>query len=158
MTSVIPPPIEEPLNTYFAVQLRQHEATIDVVASVMRAAKATKILFRRLEILDKISIGTSEYARMRSDVPSASLILDQLFREGRAVVGLVPGNGYVVRVAGGRTGKVTNLLMHATSKPGYARVFRGTKMKFWARQFSMDDSEATEFRPVPSTEHVQASV
>ena len=135
MTSEFPPSIEEPLNTYFAVQMMQHEATIDVVASVMRAAKTLKVMFRRLEILDKMTIGTSTYVRMRADVISSRPILDQLFSDGRAVVGLVPGNGYVVRVSDGRTGKVTNLLMHATSKPGYSRVFRGPKMKFWERQF-----------------------
>lgn len=135
MPSSNPPPIDEPLKTYFAAQLKPGEQPIRVVAAVMKAAKAGAILFRRLELLDTVSIGTLSFVRMRSEMVNPYPILDVLYNEGRAVVSSIQGGEYIVRLPGGRMGKITNLLMHATAKLGQTRMFRGTKFKYWDRQF-----------------------
>lgn len=135
MTSSVPPPIDDTLNTYFAVQLKPGEKTIQVVAAVMNAAKEANILFRRLEQLDTINIGTSSFVRMRTDLLNPYLVLDRLYNDKRAVVSSMQGGEYVARLPGGRMGKVTNLVMHATAKLGQTRMFRGTKIKHWERQF-----------------------
>jgi hypothetical protein len=135
MPSSIPPPLDEPLNTYFAVQLKQGEQAVHVAEAVMKAAKTEGILFRRLEVLDTMSLGSMSFARMRSEIANPFPILDRLYIEGRAVVNRVQGSEYAVRLQGGRVGKVTNVLMHATAKLGQSRMYRGTKFKYWARQF-----------------------
>jgi hypothetical protein len=135
MPSSNPPPLDEPLNTYFAVQLKPAEQAIHVVEAVLKAAKASSLLFRRLEQLDILTIGTLTLVRMRADLVNPYPVLDRLYAEGRAVVSSMQGGEYVARLPGGRMGKVSNVTMHAIAKLGQPKMFRGTKMKYWERQF-----------------------
>lgn len=135
MTSSNPPPLDEPLKTFFAVQLKPAEQAIHVVEAVMKAAKAAGILFRRLELIDSMTVGTQTYVRMRTEIMNPYPILDRLYAEGRGVVSSMQGGEYVARLPGGRMGKVSNIVMHASPKLGQARMFRGTKIKHWERQF-----------------------
>lgn len=134
----IPPnlPPDEPLRTYIAVQVKPDEHPIRVVEAFVRTAGDVKILFRHLELLDTISIGTVTFARMRTDILNPEPILGHLHESGRAVVSS-PRKEYEVRLSGGRTGRVSNLIMHATPKVGQSRMFRGTRFKFWERQFEV---------------------
>ncbi len=132
-----PPPPDEPLNTYFAVQLKPREQAIHVVEAIMKVAVDAGILFRRLEVLDTVTIGTMAFVRVRSEIVNPFPILDRLYSaEGRAVVSAAKGGEYSARMQGGRIGRVTHLLMHATAKLGQTRMFRGTKFKHWDRQFA----------------------
>jgi len=135
MPSSNPPPFDEPLKTYFAVQVQRGEQPIRVVEAVMKSAKGTGILFRKLELIDTVSIGTSTFARMRTDILNPFPLLDKLYEEGRAIVCSMQGGEYVARMPGGRMGRVSNLIMHAIPKLGQTQMFRGTKMKHWERQF-----------------------
>jgi hypothetical protein len=135
MPSSVPPPFDEPLNTYFAAQLKTAEKAVHVAEAVMKAAKAADILFRRLEVLDIVTIGTTRFVRMRSEIVNPFPILDRLYHEGRGVISSKHGGEYVALLVGGREGKVSNILMHASPKLGQSRMFRGTRIKHWERQF-----------------------
>ncbi len=135
MPSSIPPPLDEPLNTYFAAQLKTAEQPIHVAEAVLNAAKDASILFRRLEVLDIITIGAARFVRMRTEIVNPFPIFDRLYSEGRGVISSKHGGEYVALLVGGREGKVSNLLMHASPKLGQSRMFRGTRIKHWERQF-----------------------
>jgi hypothetical protein len=135
MVTPIPPPLDEPLKTYLAVQLKPREVSIHVVKAVMGAAKDLGILFRRLEVLDTMTMGTLSFVRMRTEMLAPYTILDRLYSDGRSVISSMNGGEYMARLLGGRVGKVNNLVMHATPKLGQAKMYRGTKIKHWERQF-----------------------
>ena len=122
-----------PLGTYIAVQLGHGEDTHRVAALYMKTAKGLP-LFRRLEVLDTMTLGMSAYVRMRTDDPNPVPILDRLYDAGRGVIHVAAGE-YMVRIPGGRFGKVPSLTMIGSAKPGQARLYRGTKIKLWMRQF-----------------------
>lgn len=122
-----------PLGVYIAVQLGQGEDTHRVAALYMQTAKGLP-MFRRLEVLDTMTLGNSTYVRMRTDDPNPVPILDRLYDSGRGVIHLAGGE-YVVRIPGGRVGKVASLTMSGSAKPGCARLYRGTKIRLWERQF-----------------------
>ncbi len=134
-SSAPPPPIGEPLNTYFAAQLKAAERPHHVAQEVMKAAKGAAVLFRHLEVMDTVSVGTFTFVRMRSEIINPFPILDRLYEAGRGVVAVSPGGEYLVRLPGGRSGRVAQAVMHATAKLGQSRMYRGTKFKFWDRQF-----------------------
>jgi hypothetical protein len=135
MTSTIPPPLDEPLSTFFAIERKPREEIGDVVAAVLRAAKDCGVLFRRLEVLDTLTLGVTSYTRMRTELVNPFSILDKLYAGGRNVICSMQGGEYVVRMVGGRMGKISNIIMHATPRLGQSRMFRGTKFKYWERQF-----------------------
>lgn len=130
-----PPPIPESLNSYFAVQLKDREVPHHVASAVLHAAKALGLLFRRLEVLDTLTVGVTAFVRMRADLVNPFPVLDKVYAEGRGVISVMKGGDYAVRLFGGRIGKVPNLFMHAAPKVGQARMYRGTKIKRWETQF-----------------------
>lgn len=136
MTQPVPLPVLPIIetNTYFAVQLLQNETTHRVAELILRAARDIKVLFRRLEILDTITIGTNRYARVRTDLASPNAVLDRLLLQ-RSVVAPVSGSSYLVRFPDGRTGKLTSFVMHVAPRPGQSRIYRGPKIKRWEEQF-----------------------
>lgn len=127
----------EPPTTYFAVQLKPMEHPVRIAEAFVKAAHESGTLFRRLEVLDTITIGATAFVRMRSEITNLPAILDSLYKGGKGVVNAAPGMGgaYVLRMPGGRVGKVSNLVMNAIPKLGQTRTFRGTQFKFWERQF-----------------------
>lgn len=132
--TAIPPPIQEPLNTYLGVQIKPKQSAHDVAAIVMSAAKDMGVLFRRLEMLDTISVGTFSYARMRTDIVNPVKILNHLRSVQHATIAYEEGD-YVLTFPDGRVGRVPNLVMHAIPKLGQSRMYRGTRIKHWERQF-----------------------
>jgi hypothetical protein len=72
---------------------------------------------------------------MRTEMVNPYPILDKLYADGRSVVSAMQGGEYAVRLPGGRIGKVSNIVLHATAKLGQSRMFRGTRIKYWERQF-----------------------
>lgn len=135
MTSSNPPPLDESLKTYLAVQLKPREAPIHVVSAFMNTAKGLNVFFRRLEVLDTLTVGGTSFVRMRTEVVTPYGIMDKLYDAGRSVIYSTQGGEYVAKLPGGRTGKVAHLVMHAVPKLGQTKMYRGTKMKHWAEQF-----------------------
>jgi len=135
-TPVLPEPV---LSTYFAIQLQPRENPAVVVEAFCTAAKMLGTLFRRVETLDTIEVGMKPFLRMRSDIPTASSVLEQLFK--------ATGRGYVVSrsdgkfevqfpvtTLGGRRAEVSSYVMHTVPR-GKPTMYRGPKIKFWERQF-----------------------
>jgi hypothetical protein len=136
MPTLPPPPLPTPLNTYFAIQLKRESEPAEIAVEIFcKHAKELKILFRRIEVLDTIGIGTSTYVRLRSDLTNPFAVLDKIYINGRGVVSSEPGGKYRARIPGGRVGEISHLVMHASPKPGQSRTFRGPKFKYWTRQF-----------------------
>src|SRR5580693_773401 len=103
MSSSPPPPIDDPLNTWFAVQLLPHETVDDLVKGILHVAMESRILFRRVEFVDSFTVGASTYARLRSDLKDATPFMDRLHVDGYSVIHNVGGE-YIARFKGGRVG------------------------------------------------------
>ncbi len=121
------------LPTYFAVQVKASEKPYDVVTLLMRAAKNQGKLFRKLEVLDTLTVGTTAYLRMRSDLEGPEALLAEAF-PGRPSITANLG-GYVLQ-NGTREAKIPNVTMLAAPKLGQTQAYHGTKIKHWERQFS----------------------
>ena len=128
--------MEPATNTFFAIQLRLGETPHQLAAEVLRTASEARILFRRLDTLDIIDVGGTDFVRFRSDLINPFPILDRLLRDGRRIVG--PGLGtYLLwkpKVPDG--GRVPLTPMHLVPIPGHFREYRGTRMPTWAAQFA----------------------
>lgn len=133
--SLPPPPIDAPLTAYFAVQLQGKETSHHVAEVVLKAAKEIDLLFRRLEVLDTLSVGGASVVRMRADILNPYPLIDRIHAAGRAVISAGTGGEYIVRFPGGRTGRYPTTTMHAVAKLGQARMYRGTRIKRWECQF-----------------------
>lgn len=121
------------LNTYFAVQILKRENYKDVVQTVLAAADANKILFRKIQVLDVYLVGATTFVKFRSDVADASTIVKSL--KGRAFI--IKGDGsFMVHSPDGQIrGKYPTFGMCSTSRMGFGQTFAGTKTKRWVMQF-----------------------
>lgn len=130
---VVPKVDVEPvaLVHYFAVQVLRGESVRDVVAAVMKAAEAEGLLFRKLQTLDCISVGTMPFARFRSDLPELPVGLGTQ----RGVIAFVDG-GYRVSFTDGRQVKYPTAVMCSVQKAGFGITFAGTRIARWAQQFT----------------------
>ena len=126
---------DEALNTYFAVQLKPREAPIHVVSELMKVANDLGILFRRLEVLDTMTIGGTAFVRMRTEMLAPFTILDKLYAGGRSVINSGQGGQYAARFPSGRAGNVAHMVMHAIPRLGQTKLYKGTKVKHGERQF-----------------------
>lgn len=132
----IPSPIPEPiLNTYFAVQLLPREHPQEEAAAICKAAKDVGALFRRLEVIDTLPLGTGLYIRCRSDVVNPYPMLEKLLEKKRGFVAAKPDGGFVVKLANGRVGQLPGSTMHAVARGGFHATYKGPKIKLWERQF-----------------------
>jgi hypothetical protein len=121
------------LHTYFAVQILKRENYKDVVQTVLSAADANKILFRKIQVLDVNPVGATNFVKFRSDVADASGIVKSL--EGRAFIIKIDGS-FIVHFPNGRIGgKYPIFGMCSTPKMGFGHTFVGTRTKRWAEQF-----------------------
>ena len=130
---VVPKVDVEPvaLVHYFAVQVLRGESVRDVVAAVMKAAEAEGLLFRKLQTLDCISVGTMPFARFRSDLAELPVGLGTQ----RGVIAFVDGS-YRVSFTDGRHVKYPTTVMCSVQKAGFGVMFAGTRIARWAQQFT----------------------
>jgi hypothetical protein len=125
--------IDIKLPTLFAVELLRGERPHHVAEAVIRAGKKCGKLFRRLEVLDMISLGMRSFIRFRSDLTSP-VVLEQVLTEGRGVVRNHGTLGFEVRFPS-RQGKVPGFMMYEATRPGIQRMYRGPKIKGWEKAF-----------------------
>lgn len=119
--------------TYFAAQLLRCEHIKDVANAVMQAAETRGVLFRKLQVMDFVSVGTSSFVRFRSDLPDPAAVLTNL---NRGFISFSDGN-YRITFADGRQGvKFPTTIMCSVQKVGYGQTFAGPKIKRWAQQFA----------------------
>lgn len=145
--SVMPKVDVEPVvfGSYFSIQILRCESYRDVAAAVLTAADQQGVLFRKLQVLDIMAVGTTAFVRFRSDMLSIPTVsgtpsdLDKVLKAltNRSQVAVDPATGgYVVRFQDGRRGKYPTSTMNASAKLGFGQTFAGTRIKLWASQFT----------------------
>lgn len=124
--------------TYFAVEIKtSYEKAPDLAKIVLTTAKGLGILFRRLEAMDVIEIGSTKFMRFRTDLTPALPLADALFESGRGVIALSVGGGYRMRTKT-KEGTIPSTTLLAVPRAAGVKTFRGTKIKLWERQFETD--------------------
>jgi len=122
------------LSTYFAVQMLPREAVRDVAQVLLNEADSKGILFRKLQALDTVAVGTTLFARFRADFTDTEGYTIMRALKGRGTIAQVYGS-YTVQLTNGRSGKYPTATMCATAKAGFGQVFAGTRIKRWKQQF-----------------------
>ena len=115
---------------YFAVEIRGGEPDIVVVGLICQKAHELGIKFTKIEVMDRLTLGVTNFLRCRVKGCVAKL-LDLLYGEGRSVVH-AEGTGFVARMRG-RKGVASTTMM--LSSPRSPMVFRGPGAQYWERQF-----------------------
>jgi hypothetical protein len=131
---VMPKVDVEPVNlaNYFAVQILRGESVKDVAYAVIKAAEAEGFLFRKLQVLDCISVGTASFARFRSDLGDLASILNA---SNRGYIAFDDGC-YRVSLPGHRPGlKYPTTVLCSVGKSGFGQIYAGPKVARWAQQF-----------------------
>lgn len=120
-------------RTYFAVQTYKGENPDILAKLICEAARRARTDFQGLEYLSTDAIGTTPYARFRTDLADATVLLDRLLEAGRGVVRRQSGT-FMLKTPDGRHGIVPGERMFSVARNG--RVYRGTAMKLWEEQFA----------------------
>jgi hypothetical protein len=115
----------------FAVET-QYQPPRFIAQLVLTTAFELGYVFKHLDVLDKIEIGSVQYQRFKvQDTIDVAELLDTLFKRGRAVIG--PGTeGFVIRIKS-KVAKVPFSLMQAA--PRTSVQYRGPGDQHWQRQF-----------------------
>jgi hypothetical protein len=125
------------LGTYFAIQLLQGENYMDVAYAVTAAADSAGILFRKLQVLDLPTFGTTNFVRFRSDIEDIRAVIKSLGRESYIIQ---ESSAFIARLPNGRKGKYSTSAMLAAPRMGLGQVFFGTRVKRWEHQFKKEIS------------------
>lgn len=121
------------MGTYFAAQLLRCEHIKDVANAIMQVAEARGVLFRKLQVLDLISVGTTSFVRFRTDLADPAAVLTGL---NRGFISFSEGN-YRITFADGRQGvRFPTTSMLSVQKSGFGQTYAGPKVKRWAQQFA----------------------
>jgi transcriptional regulator with XRE-family HTH domain len=119
------------MANYFAVQILRGESVKDVAYDLMKAAEGAGELFRKLQILDCISVGTTAFARFRSDLGDVASVLSA---SGRGFIAFSDGC-YRATFTDGRQVKYPTTVMCSVQKSGFGQSYAGPKIIRWAQQF-----------------------
>lgn len=115
----------------FAVETKRQTPKL-VVQLVLEIASELGYVFKSIQILDKLSIGSVEYQRFNlSDTVDLTNLLKELSKRDRAVIS-PSSDGFEVRIKR-RTAKVPFSLMQIA--PRTSVRYRGPGDQYWKRQF-----------------------
>lgn len=120
---------------FAAIGVKVGEMVHQAIGSLMHLSKAQGLLFSELEVYDTFRINKILFIRFRSDL-EVPRIKEALLQDGRAVI--LPSAvdvRYEVSVPGGVSGTYSASAMHAIARVTEHRKYRGTRDKFWERQF-----------------------
>jgi hypothetical protein len=123
------------LGSYFAIQILRGESYRDVVKAFLFAAEESGVLFRKLQVMDIMAIGTTAFVRIRSDVADLSKVLEKMTNRSR--VSADSTGSYVVNFQDGRSGKYPTTTMNSSHKLGFGQTFVGTRIQRWKQQFAV---------------------
>lgn len=130
---VVPKPdAEQPVLRNFAVQALRGESYREVAQVVLQTAESRKELFRKLEVMGIMTVGTAAFVRFRADVADVHRVCKGL--ERRAYIVEVGGT-YTVSFVDGRTGKVPATTMCLGPQVGFGMSYAGPKIVRWKQQF-----------------------
>lgn len=128
---------EIPLTTYFAVEQIRGQTDHDIAAEILCAGKRAGTLFRRLECIGTIQLGTRKLSRVRTDLKDPGPLLEKLKAKGHGVVVQSKAGGFEAHF-GNRQGRVDgSLIMGYLSghEPRPTKLYKGPKIKGWTEQF-----------------------
>lgn len=120
------------LGTYFAIQPLRGENYKQLSAMIMEAADKKGILFRKLQVLDTITVGAFSFIRFRSD----TIDIWEIVKGWDRGVILPSLDGFQVILKGGKTGKFPAATMCTGPKIGFGQIYAGTRIKRWKQQFT----------------------
>lgn len=132
---VMPKVDSEPvvLGSYFSIQILRGESYRDVANAVLTASDSLGVLFRKLQVMDIMAVGTTAFVRFRSDITELDKVLQALPTRGRVAADAT--GAYVVTFQDGRRGKYPTSTMNSSAKLGFGQTFAGPRIKNWRRQF-----------------------
>lgn len=121
------------LSTYFSVQILRGESYKDVAHAFLDTADRLGLLFRKLQVMDIMTVGTTPFVRFRTDLTSVDPVIKEMVNRGSVTVD--PAGGYVAKFLGGRSGKYPTSTMCLQPKLGFGQILMGTRLKRWKQQF-----------------------
>jgi len=120
---------------FAAIGVKVGETVHQAIGSLMHLSKARGLLFSGLEVYETFRINKTLFVRFRSDLDVPQL-KEALLQDGRQVIlKSATDIRYEVSVPGGITGTYSATAMHAIARVTEHRKYRGTRDKFWERQF-----------------------
>lgn len=121
---------------FAAVEVKSGETPHQAIGSLMRLAGAKGILFGILEVYSTFTLGRISFVRVRSDL-DLKPIKEDILQSGRGVIvrSSRSWDTFEVLLASGQEGTLTSSFMLTTARATERRSYRGTKDKFWERQF-----------------------
>jgi len=131
---MIPQPIKELIDTYFAIQILRCEKPEEAVKEILTVAQGMGIFFRRLELIDTLDLASCKFVKVRTDLVDPAQLIEALFASGRGYV-VREGVKFVVNLVSGRTGNVPTFTMLSPGRPGATKMFFGTQIEKWSEQF-----------------------
>lgn len=131
--------LEINMKTYFAIDVVDDEHHFKTAEMVIRLAKENNILFRRIEVLDKIYVAGKEFYRFRSDLASGEVLTRLLFK-GRELI-IWNGSAYEL-LRGAKKIRIGSSTLHQTPRPGIVPlILKGPKIVGWESQFVKSDGK-----------------
>jgi hypothetical protein len=119
---------------FAAIEVRESEAPHTAIGVFMRESAAQGSHFKRLEVLRMFGFGTRQYAHIKTDCKDLPRIVKSL-QPSRAMVIPTPQGRYRAYLPGGKEGEVPHSVMQAVAGMPRQRVYRGTAVENWERQF-----------------------
>lgn len=122
------------IKPFAAIELNADEPLLRAVERFMNAANELGIRFNVLELYGALSLGSYRFVRFRTDAAPLDQIAQHL---GKGAVLPKPDGTYEFNT-GNRKGRVPSTTMQeSVARPV---KYRGTKDKFWQRQFVVVES------------------
>lgn len=120
---------------FAAVEVKAGETAHQAIGSLMRLAHEQGKVFAVLELYDTFKINRTTFVRVRSELDVKEM-KGNLLQSGRGVVVRQDADiRYGVFLVDGSKGNYSASAMHGMPRISEHKSYRGTKDKFWARQF-----------------------
>lgn len=121
---------------FAAIEVKPGEMVEDAIGKLMHLAKDKGILFNALEQFDTFKINQTRFVRFRSDLDVEKL-REALLAERGVILPHAKDIRYEVSLSGGLKGTYSASSMHATPRLTEHKKYRGTRDRFWDRQFKV---------------------
>jgi hypothetical protein len=119
---------------FAAIEVRPGETVQEAIGKLMHLAKDQGFLFNSLEQFDTFKVNKTRFVRFRSDLDVEKL-REALLAERGVILPHEKEIRYEVSLSDGAKGTYSASAMHATPRLTEHKKYRGTRDKFWARQF-----------------------
>lgn len=118
---------------FAAVEIKPGENETRAIQAFFQHASGIGLQFDFLEPYGPLSIGSIAFLRFKTDCPDLDALIPFFQEEARALI--LPGASRYRMVTQTTEGAIPIVHVQAAKLPGYNRRWRGTRNRFWARQF-----------------------